>query len=1743
MLFRSRIYSTDALSEPPPMTALKSRRRKRKRGRSIRRVMTGLTRLRYLCLTRLPIKIPFHAVKTAEEKDLKETLDLYGGGSAKGVDRANYHNKVAKKRARSVDRENSKNSSKPNDAYGKSRQCIERGLRAFEKRTGQVVDVEEEVDTRGLKPPHAEIPGIQVHPTLGDGCCGLHAVNCLADHSNYATAMKLAMAAGTEDQFRIKELKPRVEQFLASRPLLHPSELKALQNMLKSNIPPKELHYKTIAEYYKYLLPGENLVIINDSQNEPGHPITLVTGAMFEQNVKHWDLDHTRFISLQKRHFRYVTYRGDKAKDSPGALKALVAKIMAETNIASPNVPQDVKTRPTKTLKTGFHMTDGKLSYNHSCEHKLGPEFAAVLESEKCNVSPTARSYPHPGLRWIADHYNLEMLLTAFQTGFIVIEHAAKYGKTLAWLRNMPELLSRYRYTRPKILGLYDEKYRNQHPEGDDPWLDLDFEGICRVLHLYEWQNIRVVHVINDAIYYQGIKDKLSLVRPGDYVFFSAGIYPRENGRYHYYDNEGHVDVTANIHNKPTSNGPGYKHPPLWLEDEFRPTSSPDHVINLVHKIPTGLDTAHGWYQMYHDTRSAAPLLDMNGYNIPRTIDRALEDRTIFTGPRQANITTYATQDIVTSEVFVDMKYLRYVESKALIEPDVRNSKRQCDFVRRQFDEERIAKRLPAFDHKYSLGTYLYWAEQANRSAALIAQVNHAPLNHDPYRKEVVIRLTWWRRLLQLMASPFDCCRHDDIEHLVDTKRTRQARGYHPDVKQAMRLEPFGYGGGTPRDKKKTSDQQTRTIKSREVCEPIPVISTHFLESTSSRHTADVLNSNVVIRRRPPAISCTCSAKPTYEYVLPVEPPTHFGRCMHNTRAALHSRMFNTTAIPQPEVVVELANVVKEWIESNKIALSETAAAFTERDLSIEAFLESIKAESPRKYAEYAAGLEEVITLGKIRTVFELMVKLDEIHYGSKKTLRPRALFNPHRTLKAIGSYLARLMIRMVKSVEPGFISGYSPGQLGDIFHRTQTHQSTTGGSWYSYDGSSHDAHQHLTLISVVDHVIGPHLINLLFNLPRFPLPSWSKDLIVKALFREEYKFYSADGWKGTVTGTVISGHPSLTTLFNTLRTNLYNKLMLKRIGMPRFIINTAGDDVLVWVSNPELLTSEYPALFGREYCRYGLGQIAKDFQTGPLHTHSFLSKKFAPEIRAFVPLAERLYKAGAVKQIRSIATISDQAASMMITEMDLPPELYDVVAGRFRELLSTVDAARVYKTINSDYGWNLRVRNSTPTTNSIESILRMDSLWQLQLLQSIAHRRVTIRIDPSGNGPTKPRKPHDLTAIRALFTTDQPPVELTYQPILGEGHLLAALDRDLYGGAVSKSSGRSRPDGKWSDSSLKKSEDHKFNRFSTVTNRLENLMVTNNQQRKKANKAKAKVRQRRRVISNPIHIISKPNSNRMHDNESLWLKALHDPFIHRGVRIPWLFPVATQVSTYHGNLSISTNAAGFARVLMYCNKANPGLIALYNDALHTDTVLGASTNIFPAPLGGGIANRVVCAGMKIRSTASMTVEAGYIQSYSSIDSGSYASYDLYRDTPHQRIYSKGTVAHVRYLPSDCNSLDLGSLTTTDNNIGFMIVGAPTQSFFLQYTITIEYTGTSNTDNVPKLVCNGGNYLKVLPLIQPLNAGHPDSWVTSLKQAAYDTGAALLEGGVKRVITYAAGKVVPGIASSMTKGYNIEGVD
>lgn len=113
------------------------------------------------------------------------------------------------------------------------------------------------------------------------------------------------------------------------------------------------------------------------------------------------------------------------------------------------------------------------------------------------------------------------------------------------------------------------------------------------------------------------------------------------------------------------------------------------------------------------------------------------------------------------------------------------------------------------------------------------------------------------------------------------------------------------------------------------------------------------------------------------------------------------------------------------------------------------------------------------------------------------------------------------------------------------------------------------------------------------------------------------------------------------------------------------------------------------------------------------------------------------------------------------------------------------------------------------------------------------------------------------------------------------------------------------------------------------------------------------------------------------------YLRTLHNPFEHRQVRIPTHFPVATQCSTFHGNVSTSTNAAGFGRVYL---ELQTGTVGIFRDTAHTETVLGAATSLAgPLKPTGTTAIRLVSAGMRIRSTASFSNESGLIQSYMSL--------------------------------------------------------------------------------------------------------------------------------------------------------------
>jgi hypothetical protein len=332
------------------------------------------------------------------------------------------------------------------------------------------------------------------------------------------------------------------------------------------------------------------------------------------------------------------------------------------------------------------------------------------------------------------------------------------------------------------------------------------------------------------------------------------------------------------------------------------------------------------------------------------------------------------------------------------------------------------------------------------------------------------------------------------------------------------------------------------------------------------------------------------------------------------------------------------------------------------------------------------------------------------------------------------------------------------------------------------------------------------------------------------------------------------------------------------------------------------------------------------------------------------------------------------------------------------------------------------------------------------------------------------------------------------------------------------------------------------------------NLMkiVTNNKRKRRIKRkrtpTKPKQVQPLALVGNVERLVPKTKSvktktkqpqHNMHINELKYLKSLADPFNHRGVRLPSTYPIATQVITFHGNITFSANANGFARLFMFCCGIAPGEIWLYNDATHNDVTLGPGVVTY-SPTFSVERLRVVNGGLKCRSMTAITNESGYVQAYSSNLVPTNPAYDVYRDNPHQHIYQKGEVAHVRYIPAGIQAFDFvvpkASLSVTayesilPHTIGFMVVGAPNQNFMLQYSVTFEILSGTNTDLNPSLINSGGTHTNVLPLLNNANAAKVESWFSNLPGKTASFLSSALGYGVNKVIEYGT-NTLAGISS------------
>lgn len=201
---------------------------------------------------------------------------------------------------------------------------------------------------------------------------------------------------------------------------------------------------------------------------------------------------------------------------------------------------------------------------------------------------------------------------------------------------------------------------------------------------------------------------------------------------------------------------------------------------------------------------------------------------------------------------------------------------------------------------------------------------------------------------------------------------------------------------------------------------------------------------------------------------------------------------------------------------------------------------------------------------------------------------RPRQIWGPSKCLKSLPGWLNRFCLKGVKKILPSVICGYNNDDLSEKITRDKLRLINKFG-WknvktFTFDGSSHDSHQHARIISAVDTVFFDQFADKLmkdYNIPS-DVRSVVMDCVTSDAFDAQGSYVDNDGierrlYDINISGTTFSGHPTRTTLGNSLRTLLYVCFLLMKVGFgedarlaffgksDNIMIYVAGDDVIVF--------------------------------------------------------------------------------------------------------------------------------------------------------------------------------------------------------------------------------------------------------------------------------------------------------------------------------------------------------------------------------------------------------------------------------------------------------------------------------------------------------------------------------------------------------------------------------------------------
>lgn len=438
---------------------------------------------------------------------------------------------------------------------------------------------------------------------------------------------------------------------------------------------------------------------------------------------------------------------------------------------------------------------------------------------------------------------------------------------------------------------------------------------------------------------------------------------------------------------------------------------------------------------------------------------------------------------------------------------------------------------------------------------------------------------------------------------------------------------------------------------------------------------------------------------------------TVYSKDMDNTMAVL-KRQFSCKLLPDPQLLPGF----KRFVDSQ---ISEYIGENLE--MRLPDYLDTI---APHKRKVYEQGYNDYLSYSKISRKYEIMVKTNETEMLPERKNRPRCIFNPSPQTKMVLGCINQHLIHSLKTSSRGreFICGLNNENLATKFQEAISDLAKNGKVLaIPLDGSSHDAHQHASLIEIVDNTYIDQTYNSI-ALKAGINPSMDRQILM-ALKSTRADFVAGPRKmpyiSGFISGTTFSGHPTRTTFGNSLRVIMYIRYAMHNGSIPdtHYRLFVSGDDVLLFINEcfcaraRDMLFSVYSL---SENITHGLGLLAKEINIVDLHHLDFLSRDiFITDSGCHINRALTKQLLGSTMQNRSISTLTTGEYRKLVTECNilgktvpLDGRLHDLF--QYRVQVDKAEGANISEEKLNRYKVEEKVQYWSP----VSDILGMDAYY-----------------------------------------------------------------------------------------------------------------------------------------------------------------------------------------------------------------------------------------------------------------------------------------------------------------------------------------------------------------------------------------------------------------------------------------------